>query len=67
MGACYAVARVNTKRVSSLLAALTAAVLLAACTVYEEVRPVVVQGAMDVEIRKLPPPNAHSLVLGIKP
>jgi hypothetical protein len=24
-------------------------------------------GFRDVEIRKLPPPNAHSLVLGTKP
>jgi adenosylhomocysteine nucleosidase len=55
--ACYAVARVNTKRVSTLVAALTAAALLAACATRgadAPIRgPVVVQGAMDVEIRQL--------------
>ena len=51
--ACYAVARVNTKRVSSLVAALAAVALLIGCAARDAVRPIVVQGAMDVEIRKL--------------
>jgi adenosylhomocysteine nucleosidase len=51
--ACYAVARVNTKRAWSLIAALAAAALVTACGTHETARPVVVQGAMDVEIRKL--------------
>jgi adenosylhomocysteine nucleosidase len=44
---------VNTKRASALIAALAGWVLLSACTTREGARPVVVQGAMDVEIRKL--------------
>jgi adenosylhomocysteine nucleosidase len=51
--ACYAVARVNTKRVSSLVAALAAIALIIGCVARDAVRPIVVQGAMDVEIRKL--------------
>ena len=51
--ACYAFARVNTKRASTLIAAAAAAALLAACATREPARPIVVQGAMDVEIRKL--------------
>jgi adenosylhomocysteine nucleosidase len=53
VGACYAVARVNTKRTSSLFAALIAVMLLLACAARETARPIVVQGAMDVEIRNL--------------
>ena len=52
--ACYAFARVNTKRARLLFAVLTAGVLLLpGCVPRESARPVVVQGAMDVEIRKL--------------
>jgi adenosylhomocysteine nucleosidase len=53
--ACYAVAPVNAKRVSSRLAAAALGVLLTACTSGEAARPrpVVVQGAMDVEIKTL--------------
>ena len=55
--ACYAVARVNIKPASSLLSVLAAAALLAACATRGAETPirglVVVQGAMDVEIRKL--------------
>src|SRR3954469_24839846 len=52
--ACYAVAPVNAKRVSSLVAAAALGALLTACTSGEAARPpVVVQGAMDVEIRAL--------------
>ena len=53
MRACYAVARVNTKRVSSLAAALAALALLIGCAARDAVRPILIQGAMDVEIRKL--------------
>src|SRR5436305_11710185 len=55
VGACYAVAPVNAKRVSSLLAAAALAAQLIACTSREATRPrpVVVQGAMDVEIKAL--------------
>jgi adenosylhomocysteine nucleosidase len=46
--------RVNTKRAWLLFALLAAGVLpLPGCAPRESVRPVVVQGAMDVEIRKL--------------
>jgi adenosylhomocysteine nucleosidase len=53
--ACYAVAPVNAKRVSSLLAAAVVGALLTACTASEAARPrpVVIQGAMDVEIKAL--------------
>jgi adenosylhomocysteine nucleosidase len=53
--ACYAVAPVNAKRASSLIAAAALGTLLTACTTSETVRPrpVVVQGAMDVEIKAL--------------
>src|SRR3954469_20325526 len=51
--ACYAVAPVNAKRVSSLLAAAALGAGLSACAPGETVRPVVIQGAMDVEIRHL--------------
>jgi adenosylhomocysteine nucleosidase len=44
---------VNTKRARSLIAALACSALLTACATSDEARPVVVQGAMDVEIRKL--------------
>jgi adenosylhomocysteine nucleosidase len=48
---------VNTKRDSSLIAVLATAMLLAGCAArdgaQQDARPVVVQGAMDVEIRKL--------------
>jgi adenosylhomocysteine nucleosidase len=44
---------VNTKRARSLIAALACSVLLTACMTSDAARPVVVQGAMDVEIRKL--------------
>ncbi|MCU1382804.1 MAG: hypothetical protein JWL71_1501 [Acidobacteria bacterium] len=53
MRACYAVARVNTKRAPSLIAALAVTALLTACGTPEPARPVVVQGAMDVETRGL--------------
>jgi adenosylhomocysteine nucleosidase len=53
VAACYAVALVNTKRTRLLLTALIACVLLAACAARETARPIVVQGAMDVEIRNL--------------
>ena len=44
----------NAKRVSSLVAAAALGALLTACTAGEAARPpVVVQGAMDVEIRAL--------------
>src|SRR6185436_8461517 len=55
--ACYAVARVNTKRTWSLIAALIVATLVIACAAPgappDVRRPVIVQGAMDVEIEKL--------------
>jgi adenosylhomocysteine nucleosidase len=44
---------VNTKRAWSMFAALAAAALVTACGTRDSARPVVVQGAMDVEIRKL--------------
>jgi adenosylhomocysteine nucleosidase len=54
--ACYAVARVNTKRAWALVGVLAAA-LLSACATRDVAAPgrgpVVVQGAMDVEIRRL--------------
>jgi adenosylhomocysteine nucleosidase len=53
VGACYAVALVNTKRIPSFIAAWTVCVLLAACAARDTARPIVVQGAMDVEIRNL--------------
>jgi adenosylhomocysteine nucleosidase len=53
---------VNTKRASALIATLAGCVLLSACATREGARPVVVQGAMDVEIRKL----AGSLEHGIE-
>ena len=43
----------NTKRASAAIATLAGCVLLSACATREGARPVVVQGAMDVEIRKL--------------
>jgi adenosylhomocysteine nucleosidase len=43
---------VNTKRACSLIAALACSALTA-CATTDAARPVVVQGAMDVEIRKL--------------
>jgi adenosylhomocysteine nucleosidase len=61
-GTGSAVARMITKRASAdkpayfiarLAAAMLACALLTACATREAVRPVVVQGAMDVEIRKL--------------
>ncbi len=57
MRACYAVARVHIKRAASLFA-LLAAGLVAACVAKapapaQAASPIVVQGAMDVEIRKL--------------
>src|SRR4051812_20666069 len=53
--ACYAVARVNAKRVSSLFAVAALGTLLTSCTAGDagRPRPVVVQGAMDVEIKAL--------------
>ena len=53
VGACYAVAPVNAKRGWSLLAVWLAGALLSACVPREAARPVLVQGAMDVEIRKI--------------
>jgi adenosylhomocysteine nucleosidase len=44
---------VNIKRMASLIAALTFGALLTACAMPDTARPIVVQGAMDVEIRKL--------------
>jgi adenosylhomocysteine nucleosidase len=44
---------VNIKRMASLVVALAAAALLTACAPRDAARPIVVQGAMDVEIRKL--------------
>src|SRR6476646_8489198 len=53
--ACYAFARVNIKRPRLLFVVLATGVLLLppGCAPRESARPVVVQGAMDVEIRKL--------------
>jgi len=55
VGACYAFAPVIAKRGWSLLAAWLAGALLSACATGEAARPkpIVVQGAMDVEIRTL--------------
>jgi adenosylhomocysteine nucleosidase len=62
--ACYAVARVNTKRAWPLIGVLAAAALLAACATREVAAPgrgpVLVQGAMDVEIRRLTGALQHS-------
>jgi adenosylhomocysteine nucleosidase len=44
---------VNIKRMTSLVAAWAAAALLTACAPRDAARPVLFQGAMDVEIRKL--------------
>jgi len=44
---------VNIKRMASFIAALAAGVVLTACAPREAARPVLVQGAMDVEIRKI--------------
>jgi adenosylhomocysteine nucleosidase len=44
---------VNIKRMASFIAAWAAAALLTACAPREAARPVLVQGAMDVEIRKI--------------
>jgi adenosylhomocysteine nucleosidase len=44
---------VNTKRATSLVAAAAAAALSIGCSARPMARPIVVQGAMDVEIRKL--------------
>jgi len=44
---------VNTKRAFAAIVTLAGCVLLSACATREGARPVVVQGAMDVEIRKL--------------
>ena len=56
VGACYAFARMIAKR-PALIATLAACVLLTACATREAAAPapgaIVVQGAMDVEIRKL--------------
>ena len=52
--ACYAFALVNTRRARLFFAAAaTGVLLLTGCAPRETVRPIVVQGAMDVEIRKL--------------
>src|SRR3954452_17985535 len=51
--ACYALAAVITKRAPSLLAAMAAGTMMTACVTREVARPIVVQGAMDVEIRAL--------------
>ena len=54
--ACYAVARVNIKRAPLLVAWVAVVALLCACVaqpIAQGERPIVVQGAMDVEIRKL--------------
>src|SRR4051812_17784601 len=51
--ACYALVAVITKRASSLVAAVAAGSLMIGCASRDRVRPVVVQGAMDVEIRAL--------------
>jgi adenosylhomocysteine nucleosidase len=51
---------VNTKRASSLIAALAFGALLTARATPGAARPVVVQGAMDVEIRKLAGSLEHS-------
>jgi adenosylhomocysteine nucleosidase len=62
VGACYAVAPVIAKRAVSLLAAVVSGVLLAACTAGEAARPrpIVVQGAMDVEIKALASALQHA-------
>ena len=51
--ACYAFAAVNARCAPSLVAVLAAAGLLTACAARETARPIVVQGAMDVEIKAL--------------